>query len=189
MSKNDFVFQLIIGIVISVATVFLSIKLWGEELEGKKVKLAFEEKIALKSIDVTDQLIYKASVLYQYLPQYRQREIMHFMYGGIIPKAIIDKRKEIVKPIITKEEMVEKYVDFQIKLISSKPYIDREVFILLTEYSESINPPIFIDMSPKEILELYLKSSISLNLAMDRIRYIYGYGKISENINSEWSSE
>ncbi len=175
-----------IAIVTAAATAYFSVDFWGHKLEEAKVRLSFEEAISIRQIETTDKVIFKAVSVFQHAPLNKTNKLINEALDTTDPinKKIIHQLKKVnPKPKIDDTKVFELYLDFQISLLASKPYIDKYVFEELLKYSYLLNDFIHHSkLSNKDALSIYSKAATHLNNAMNRVRGMYKYESIATSI-------
>jgi hypothetical protein len=153
----------------SLTTAFFTVYLFGERLETVKTKLAIEQKLVEKRIQVTEDVIEKASSLYQLALLYRSIDIHPEL--DMLPQIYKDMASSLDKDqFANNNSILTSQKDFQVALFSSNPFIEGKTYESLSKFGVFINMFINTKTNGPDLRQLQKQAGKELLNSMNMFR-------------------
>ena len=168
--QNSLFRDVFLIIASSFLTAYFSISVYGERLEVKKSELVVEQKIIENQMRVVGEIAETSGKLHNDAAIFRQYDL----FVGHVPKEAIEIAKSLEPSNISRKDIIKAQLEFQSVLFSSEPFIPKELFELLIQYSSKINQ--FIHLQPNssnELIDLYQDAGADYRSALGIIREMY----------------
>ncbi|MEZ9266206.1 hypothetical protein AB4508_09040 [Vibrio splendidus] len=171
-SKKISVRDFLLVTVSSVITAYLSVVIFGHDIEQKKSKLELQKSFFNSQFSIVSDLAEKAGVLHNQSALYRQYDLIKSEFN--LPEQAVEMAKGTEPSSVNRAVIIKSQMEFQAVLFKSKPFIPDQVFESFAQYSSNINHFIHTsDAVNGSLKEDYQNASRSYAEGIELIKEMY----------------
>ncbi|EKO3774679.1 hypothetical protein P0F20_003291 [Vibrio metschnikovii] len=165
---SSFLRDVLLVTISSVATAYLSVVIFGYDIEQKKYNLEIQKSIFENQFNLVSELSEKSGVLHNKAILYRQYDVV--VSELKLPYEVVDVANKLEPLTVDKKDIMKTQTEFQSVLFKSKPFIPSNVFEAFIQYGREINEFIHVKDATKA---KYEQASKSYAEGIELIREMY----------------